>query len=98
MKTKLPLLILVVVLAGSAVARAADSNLEQTLRDLDAKWSAAVSAKDLDKAMSYYADGAVVLAPNKAIATTKEAIRASWKEDIDTMVSGGWKATKVEVA
>jgi len=98
MNKKISLVILAVTLVGTAICRAADSSVEQALRDLDAKWSAAIGAKDLDTAMSYYAAGAIVLPPNKAVATTKEAIRAAWKEDIDTMVSGGWKATKVEVA
>jgi ketosteroid isomerase-like protein len=80
-------------------ASAADTKIEQTLRDLDGQWSAAVEAKDLDKSVSYYSDDAIVLPPNAAIATTKEAIRNIWK---DLLASPGlvfrWKTTKVEVA
>jgi ketosteroid isomerase-like protein len=78
---------------------AADTKIEQALRDLDIQWAKAVEAKDLDKTVSYYSDDAMVLPPNAAIATTKEAIRNIWK---DLLASPGlvftWKTTKVEVA
>ena len=80
-------------------AAAADTKIEQALRDLDAKWSAAAGAKDVDKTVSYYAESAVVMPPNASAATTKEAIRKVWQ---DLLASTGliisWKATKVEVA
>jgi ketosteroid isomerase-like protein len=80
-------------------ASAADTKIEQALRDLDVQWAKAVEAKDLDKSVSYYSDDAIVLPPNAAIATTKEAIRNIWK---DLLASPGlvfrWKTTKVEVA
>ena len=78
---------------------AADTKIEQALRDLDVQWAKAVEAKDLDKSVSYYSDDAIVLPPNASIATTKEAIRNIWK---DLLASPGlafrWKTTKVEVA
>lgn len=81
-------------------ASAADTNaIEKALRDLDGQWSAAAGAKDLDKTISYYAEDAMVLPPNSSSATTREAIRNTWK---DLLASPGvaisWKATKVEVA
>jgi len=77
-------------------ATAAD---EQTLRDLDAQWSAAAGAKDLDKSVSYYAESAIVMPPNAPAATTKEAIRNAWKEVLTSPGSAvSWKATKIEVA
>jgi len=79
-------------------AGAADTKIEQALRDLDAQWSAAAAAKDVDKTVSYYSDDAIVLPPNAAIATTKEAIRNIWKDLIANATSSSWKATKVEVA
>jgi len=73
--------------------------IESALRDLDAQWSAAAAAKDLDKTVSYYADGANVMAPNGPAATTKEAIRAAWKELLTIPGANlSWTATKVEVA
>ena len=81
------------------LATAADTKIEQALRYLDAQWSAAASAKDLDKTVSFYSDDAVVMPPNASAATTKEAIRKIWQ---DLLASPGlvisWKATKVEVA
>src|SRR5436305_5664298 len=83
--------------AGTAAA--ADTKIEQALRDLDAKWSAAAGAKDVDKTVSYYAESAVVMPPNASAATTKEAIRSAWKEMLTTPGAAiSWKTTKVEVA
>jgi uncharacterized protein (TIGR02246 family) len=84
-------------LAGTASA--ADTKIEQALRDLDAQWSAAAGAKDLDKTVSYYSNDAIVMPPNAPAARTKEAIRSAWKEMLTSpgaVIS--WKATKVEVA
>jgi ketosteroid isomerase-like protein len=72
--------------------------IEKAVRKLDAEWSAAALAKNVDKTVSYYAADALVLPPNAPAATTSEAIRAQWKKDIETMISGSWKATRVEVA
>jgi uncharacterized protein (TIGR02246 family) len=83
------------------LASAADtkSAIEKALRDLDAQWSAAAGAKDLDKTVSFYSDDAVVMPPNAPSATTKEAIRSAWKEMLTNPGAAiSWKATKVEVA
>ncbi len=86
-------------LAFVCLAAAADTQTEQALRDLDAKWSAAAGAKDVDKTVSYYAESAVVMPPNAAAATTKEAVRSAWKEMLTSPGAAiSWKATKVEVA
>ena len=85
--------------AFACPAPGADPKIEQALRDLDAQWSAAAAAKNLDKMLSYYSDDAIVLPPNASAATTKEAIRKAWQ---DLLTSPGlvisWKATRVEVA
>jgi uncharacterized protein (TIGR02246 family) len=89
-------------LAALAIApgmQAQTASIEQTLRDLDAQWSAAAAAKDVDKTVSYYSDDAIVLAPNTAALTTKDGIRDIWK---NLLTSPGatisWKVTRVEVA
>src|SRR6185437_4456895 len=46
--------------------RAAD---EATIRGLDSAWSRAAAAKDLDKAISYYATNGSLLVPDAPIAT-----------------------------
>jgi ketosteroid isomerase-like protein len=83
------------------LAPAADtkSGIEKALRDLDAQWSAAAGAKNVDKTVSFYSNDAIVMPPNASSATTKEAIRKVWQ---DLLASPGlvisWKTTKVEVA
>ena len=90
------LALLPLICASAAESKSSD---EQTLRDLEAKWSAAAAAKDVDKTVSYYADDATVLPANGPIATTKDAMRKIW---MDLFSSPGavvsWKTTKVEVA
>jgi uncharacterized protein (TIGR02246 family) len=101
MKTKMLLLagctaLLSFTFVGPA---AADTKIEQALRDLDAQWSAAAGTKDLDKTVSYYSTDAIVMPPNAPSATTKEAIRSAWKEMLTSPGAAiNWKATKVEVA
>ena len=89
--------LLSITIVGAATA--ADTKIDQTLRDLDAQWSAAAGAKDLDKTVSFYSDDAIVMPPNTSAARTKEAIRKLWQ---DLIASPGfvisWKATKIEVA
>jgi ketosteroid isomerase-like protein len=73
-------------------------SVEQLLRDLDAKWSKAAAAKDVEQTIAYYSDGAVVLPPNEASAATKEAIRNSWKAMLGSpglVIS--WQPIKVQV-
>ena len=72
--------------------------IESILRDLDAQWSKAAAAKNLEQTVAYYSDDAIVLPPNTASATTKEAIRNAWK---DLLASPGlvitWKPNRVEL-
>ena len=82
----------------SARAASDHSSIERALRKLDAQWSAAASAKNLDQVVSYYSSDAIVLAPNLPVASSAEAIRKVWKGELDGMSSGGWKPTRVEVA
>jgi ketosteroid isomerase-like protein len=89
-----------VSLALVITSSAADTQAaEKTLRDLDAQWSAAAGAKDVDKTVSFYSNDAVVMPPNAPADTTKEAIRKGWQDLLATpglLIS--WKTTKVEVA
>jgi uncharacterized protein (TIGR02246 family) len=101
MKTKFVLAGCLALLSFALVgtAGAADTKIEQALRDLDAQWSKDAGAKDVDRTVSYYADDAVVMPPNASAATTKETIRSAWKEMLTTPGAAiSWKTTKVEVA
>jgi ketosteroid isomerase-like protein len=81
---------------AAADTRAAD---EATLRNLDAEWSKAAGAKDLEKTASYYSDDALILPPNMPTITGKQQGRAMWQGMFSVPgFGGGWKATKVEVA
>jgi uncharacterized protein (TIGR02246 family) len=77
-------------------ARAAD---EAAIRAASAAWSQAATAKDLDKAVSFYADDALVL-PDKAPATRgNENIRKNWTPLLALPGPGlSWKTSSVEVA
>jgi len=102
MKTK-PLILAgclaLLLLAFIGAVSAADTKIEQALRDLDAQWSKDAGAKDLDKTVSFYSNDATVMPPNASAATTREAIRSTWKEMLTTPGAAiSWKATKVEVA
>jgi Ketosteroid isomerase homolog len=99
MKTKPLVLFICFALLSFAFAGMVSATDTKALRDLDAEWSAAAGAKDLDKTVSYYSNDAIVMPPNAPSATTKEAIRNVWK---DLLASPGlvmsWKTTKVEVS
>jgi uncharacterized protein (TIGR02246 family) len=71
---------------------------EQALRDLDAQWSAAAAAKDVEKTVSFYSDDAIVMPPNAPADTSKEAIRKGWKDFLDSISEISWKTTRVEIA
>jgi ketosteroid isomerase-like protein len=84
---------------GLTSAADPSAEAELHLRGLDALWSKSAGAKDLDKTVSFYADDAMVLAPNMPIATSKDAIRKIWKDLFDSPgASVSWKSSKVEVA
>ena len=61
--------------ANSTADREAD---ERTIRNLDADWSKAATAKDIDKVMSFYSDDATIFVPNEPMATGKPSIRVEW--------------------
>ena len=98
---KLLLIICAIVLPLAVVCNfppTANGADDKAVRDADAEWSKAAGAKDLDKAVSFYADDAIVLPPNEAAITTKDGIRNLWKGFIDTLTSVSWAATRVEMA
>jgi len=83
------------VACQQADTRAVD---ESALKDLDAQWSKAASAKDVESTLSYYADDAVLMPPNAPVAAGA-AIRGYWKSMLASPgFTGGWKATRAEVA
>ena len=76
--------------------RAAD---ERAVREADAAWSKAASARDVERTVSFYADDGSGLSPNAPIVTGKEALRAYWSEAVSAPgFAISWQASKVEVA
>jgi ketosteroid isomerase-like protein len=76
--------------------RAAD---EAAIRAASAEWAKVAAAKDLEKTLSYYAEGASMFPPNAPIVTGPEARRKAWT----TLLSPAElvfanAATKVEAA
>jgi ketosteroid isomerase-like protein len=74
---------------------------EATIRQQEDGQLKAISARQLDTTVSYYADGAVVSAPNGLDARTKDEIRRTWEQIFASVpagvpVTGG--TTQVEVA
>jgi ketosteroid isomerase-like protein len=65
---------------------------------LDAQWSKASAARDVDGSVSYYSDDASLLAPNAPIASDKQSIRAAWASLLGPDTSLSWQASKVEVS
>lgn len=75
------------------------SPAERMLRELDAQWSKAAAAKDLELTIAYYSDDAIVLPPNAASAATKEAIRNVWKDLLATPgLAITWQPNRVQLA
>jgi len=76
--------------------RAAD---EVAIRAASQEWSKAASSKDLEKAVSFYADDATYNPPGAPLAAGKDAIRKVWANVV--AIPGGnlrWITSKVEVA
>ena len=85
--------------AGSPSENAGNTQpVERKLRDLDAQWSEAAAAKDLERTVAYYSEDAIVLPPNASSAETKDTVRNVWK---DLLAAPGlvitWKPVKVKL-
>jgi uncharacterized protein (TIGR02246 family) len=101
--TKLALwvsLVVILLAAGCGENKPPDTRAadEKAIRDLDAQWSKAAAARDVDGTVSYYSDDASLLAPNAPIASDRQSIHASWASLLGPDTSLSWQANKVEVA
>lgn len=74
------LLAALVTNAWHSLAQGTHSADEAAIRRAGAEWSQAASAKDVDKAVSFYADDASMLPYAAPIATGKEQIRQNWMQ------------------
>jgi ketosteroid isomerase-like protein len=55
------------------------SNDAEAIRNIEDQWVAANKAKDINKAVSFFASDAVVMEPNKPIIVGIEVIKKSWE-------------------
>ena len=81
----------------------ADSTAEAaaTIRQEETSWIKDLGARQIDATISYYGDGAVLLAPNAPIAQTKEQIRQTWMQAFASVPAGATfsgETTKVRLA
>ena len=81
--------------AGTTFAAAFD---DDAVRQADIAWSAAAGSKNLDKTVSFYSEDALVLPPNEAAVTGKDAIRKLWGGFLDSLTNIRWKPTRIEMA
>ena len=76
--------------------RAAD---EAAIRDADAAWSRAATAKDLEGSVSFCADDASISPPNQTIVTGQQAIRQFFVQMFETPgFSVSWQPVNVGAA
>jgi uncharacterized protein (TIGR02246 family) len=72
---------------------------EAAIRAASAAWSQASAAKDVDQAVSFYADDAVQMSPKGPAVRGKENIRKGWVPMLATPGPGlSFQTTSVEVA
>ena len=93
-------LLAALVLSSCGPSAGTDSRAAEqaAIQALDDQWSAAAGRNDLDATVSYYADDAVLLAPNTSIAKDAKAIRESWAGLLGPNTAVSWKPSKIEVA
>ena len=89
------------LLACSTAPAGSTAEAAATIRQEETSWIKALGARQIDATISYYADGALLLAPNAPIARTKEQIRQAWLQAFATVPAGATfsgETTKVEVS
>jgi len=95
-----PLIATLILTASCGPSVKVDNGAEvAALESADEQWSAAASRKDVAATVAFYADDAVLLAPNAPMITDENAIRQAWATLLGpNTTSISWKATKTEVA
>jgi ketosteroid isomerase-like protein len=68
------------------------------VRTADAAWAKKAAARDVEGVVSYYADDAVVMPPNAAMAMDKGAERKAWADILVPGADVSWTSGKVEAA
>jgi len=71
---------------------------EVAIRALDAEWSKAAKAHDIDRVITFYARDGSVVWPGQPVATGHRAIRASWNKAMSPDLYLEFKPTHIEIA
>lgn len=79
------------MLACSTAPAPAQAGAETTIHQQETAWLKAIGNRQLDATVSYYGDGALLLAPNAPIARTKEEIRQTWMQ-VSRPSRPGWQS------
>jgi len=101
LRTALVVVLIPCAFVSSCAPRAASDDPvanASAIRALDEQWSATAARNDLDGTVAFYADNAVLLAPNAPMATDRKSIRESWAGLLGPGTAVSWKVSKVEVA
>ena len=84
---------------GCAHAPGVDTRAEaDAIRELGRRWEAAVTARDIETALNFYAPQALEMQPNAPVAVGREAIWKWYKSWLTPGVSNTWSTEVVEVA
>jgi uncharacterized protein (TIGR02246 family) len=100
MNRLLVLMVVGVSLAGIGCASAGSPNdARSEILQLDAEWSRAAEGRDVDRAVSFWADDAIVFPPGSPPVAGKAAIREFVSKSFATPgFSISWKTTSVAVS
>jgi uncharacterized protein (TIGR02246 family) len=92
--------IVAALLAATGCASAgSQTDVQSQILQLDAKWSLAAQDRDVDQALSYWADDAIVFPPGSPAMVGKAAIREFVVKSFQTPgFSISWKTTTVAVS
>ena len=74
----------VLMMQPGAVSAADDSKAAAELKALDAEWSKAAGARNVDKVVSYYAADAVAYPPDAPAITGHENLKKGWSDMLST--------------
>lgn len=85
----------VLLMRPVAASAADDPKAAAELKALDAEWSKAAGARNVDKTVSYYADDATAYPPGTPAVRGHENFKKAWGQMLNTpgLQSFGWKAT-----
>jgi uncharacterized protein (TIGR02246 family) len=83
---------------ATSCQRGARADDEAAIRAATLAWNAAEAAKDLEKCISFYADGGERLPTGSPVIRGTEALRNEWRKYLSSPGTFQWSTSKVEVS